>query len=61
MKPRRMPMPIMIERMVNTFERGAVGDRSPYPIVVSVMTLKYSESRMLQPSTVERTVYRTTR
>jgi len=39
-KPRMIPIPTKMYRMVKTFPVAVAGVRSPYPTVVSVTTLK---------------------
>jgi hypothetical protein len=45
-----IPIPTSMYRMVKTLPAAVVGVRSPYPTVVSVTPLIYSESRKLHPS-----------
>src|SRR5215210_4117231 len=49
-KARIIPIPMKMSPMVKTLLMAVVGVSSPYPTVVSVVTLKNSESRMLHPS-----------
>jgi hypothetical protein len=50
-EPRMIPTPTSMYRMVKTLPAAVVGVRSPYPTLVSVTPLIYSESRKLHPST----------
>jgi hypothetical protein len=50
MKARMMPSPMKLYRMVKTLPAAVDGERSPWPTVVRVTTLKYSEPRKPHPS-----------